>query len=334
MRSLAGAIDPLARDTGFSGVVRVDRAGDIEFAMAYGLSDRGHEIPNALETRFAIASGAKGMTAVTVMSLIEDGSLELRTTARSVLGEDLPLIDDAVTVEQLLSHRSGIGDYLDEDAGHEITDYVMPVPVHELASTEQYLRVLEGHPTAFSPGERFAYCNGGFVVLALIAERTSGVPFHELVRQRVCGPAGMGDTEFLRSDELPGRAAAGYLSLDGPRTNVLHLPVRGSGDGGIYSTPVDLGAFWRALFAGEIVSGAGVAEMVRPRSDAPSESRRYGLGFWLHPSSEIVMLEGYDAGVSFRSVHDPATATTYTVISNTSEGAWPITRLLDERLGS
>jgi CubicO group peptidase (beta-lactamase class C family) len=91
-----------------------------------------------------------------MLSLIEDGSLELQTTARSVLGEDLALIDDAVTVEQLLSHRSGIGDYLDEDAGHEITDYVMPVPVHELATRERYLRVLGGHPTAFSPDERRA----------------------------------------------------------------------------------------------------------------------------------------------------------------------------------
>ncbi len=80
----------------------------------------------------------------------------------------------------------------------------MPVPVHELATTEDYLAVLGGHPAKFPPGERFAYCNSGYVVLALIAERTSGVPYHELVRQRVCERAGMRDTAFLRSDELPG----------------------------------------------------------------------------------------------------------------------------------
>jgi CubicO group peptidase (beta-lactamase class C family) len=68
-------------------------------------------------------------------------------------------------------------------------------------------------------------------VLALIAERASGVPFHDLVRARVTDPAGMPDTEFLRSDELPGRAAIGYLTLDSPRTNVFHTgdPVRGHG---------------------------------------------------------------------------------------------------------
>jgi hypothetical protein len=59
---------------------------------------------------------------------------------------------------------------------------------------------------------------------------------------------------------------------------------------------------------------------------------RYGLGFWLHTSSDVAMLEGYDAGVLFRSVHDPARRITHTVISNTSEGAWPLAQLLDERL--
>jgi len=332
MQPWEDALDPEADRTAFSGVVRVDRSGTIELAKAYGLADRGHGIPNTIDTQFGIASGTKGLTALAVVSLIEDGSLELGTTARSVLGEDLPLIGEDVTIEQLLSHRSGIGDYFDEDAIEQVTDYVLPVPVHELATTEAFLGVLDGHPQAFPPGERFAYNNGGYVLLALIAERTSGVPFHELVRRRVCEPAGMGDTEFLRSDELPGRAALGYLTADGSRTNVLHLPVRGSGDGGIYSTAADVSSLWGAFFAGQIVSRDWVTEMVRARSDVPSESLRNGLGFWLHRSSDVVELHGYDAGVSFRSTHDPRSRITRTVISNTSEGTWPIETLLDERV--
>ncbi len=76
---------------------------------AYGLADRGHEIPNTIDTQFAMASGTKGLTALAVVSLIEDGSLDLTTTACSVLAGDLPLIGDDVTIEHLLSHRSGIG---------------------------------------------------------------------------------------------------------------------------------------------------------------------------------------------------------------------------------
>ena len=335
MRPPEPEIDAIAAANDFSGVVRIDRDGEVELAKAYGLAHRGHEIPNAVDTQFAIASGVKGLTAVAVVSLIEGGSLELSTTARSVLGRDLPLISDDVTVEHLLSHRSGIGDYLDEDAAHEITDYLMPVPVHELATTEDYLVALDGHAAKFSAGEQFSYCNGGYVVLALLAERISGTPFHELVRRRVCEPAGMDDSEFLRSDELPGRAALGYLTSDaGSRTNVLHLPVRGSGDGGIYSTAADVSSFWSSLFAGRIVSADWISEMVRPRSDVPRMSSRYGLGFWLHETSDVVMLEGYDAGVSFRSVHDPSRGITQTVISNTSDGAWPIARFFAEQPAS
>jgi CubicO group peptidase (beta-lactamase class C family) len=333
MLPVAEVVDAIAEQNGFAGVVSVDRGGAIEFLKAYGLAHRAWRVPNAVDTRFAIASGVKGLTAVTVVSLIEQGALRPSTTARSVLGRDLPLIGDDVTVEHLLAHRSGIGDYFDEESGHEITDYVMPVPVHELVTTEQYLAVLDGHPTKFAAGERFSYCNGGYVVLALIAERASGVPFHDLLRQRVCEPAGMRDTEFLRSDELPDRIAVGYLPIQGvSRTNVFHLPVRGTGDGGIYSTAADISAFWRSLFTGGIVSTGWVSEMVRPRSDVPSQSMRYGLGFWLHRSSNIVMLEGFDAGVSFRSVHDPDSTLTHTVISNSSDGAWPITKRLDELL--
>ena len=326
-------MDAAAERSGFSGVVRVDRSGGMELCAAYGLADRAHEVPNTVETVFALASGAKTLTALAVMSLVERGTLELGTTARSLLGDDLPLIADDVTIEHLLAHRSGIGDYLDEDAVDDVSDYVMPVPVHELATTEQYLPALDGHDTVFPAGERFAYNNAGYVVLALLAERATGVEFHDLVRTLVCEPAGMIDTAFLRSDELPGRAALGYLSVDGLRTNVLHLPVRGNGDGGVYSTAADLSAFWDALYAGRIVSPAQLAEMVRPRSDWPEESRRYGLGFHLHPTGDGVFLEGHDAGVSFASVHQPTSLITYTVISNWSEGAWPIIRLLSDRFG-
>ena len=312
--------------------MRVDRGEEVALAKAYGLANRGYAIPNTVETQFGIASGTKGLTALAVASLVEDGTLDLTTTARSVLGEDLPLIDDDVTIEHLLSHRSGIGDYLDENTELDVADYLMPVPVHELATTEDYLAVLGGYPTTFAPGTEFAYCNSGYVVLALIAERASGVPFHELVHQRVCVPAEMPDTDFLRSDELPGRAALGYLEINGvSRTNVFHLPVRGSGDGGIYTTVADISSFWRALFAGRIVSAGFVAEMHRPRSDVPRHSMRYGLGFWLHESTGVVILAGGDAGVAFRSEHDPARSVTHTLISNTSEGARPMFELLRER---
>ncbi|WP_328519788.1 serine hydrolase domain-containing protein [Kribbella sp. NBC_00359] len=319
-----GEIDKIAQETGFSGVVWIDRAGQIEFAKAYGLANRAYRVPNSLDTRFGIASGSKGFTALAVLALVHDGVLELSTTARSLLGKDLPLIADDVTVEHLLTHTSGIGDYLDEEADTDITDYVIGA-AHELTTTEAFLPLLDGHPTKFRAGERFSYCNGGFVVLALLAERAGGVGYHDLVRERVLRPAGMTRTDFLRSDELPADVAVGYLPIEGvDRSNIFHLPVLATGDGGIHTTAADISTFWRALFAGDIVES--VEEVVRPRCDVPEESRRYGLGFWLHESTDTAILTGYDAGASFKSTHDPRTGTTCTVLSNTSPGAWPIAR--------
>src|SRR3954447_6886247 len=329
MSALARDLGRIAGETGFSGVVRVDSRDSIEVVRAYGLAERAHAIPNEPDTQFGIASGTKGLTALVVMRLVEDGALNLSTPARSVLGADLPLVDEGVTVEHLLAHRSGIGDYLDEELDLDFSEYLLHVPAQQLATTEAYLAVLDGHPQKFPPGERFAYCNSGYVLLALIAERVAESPFADLVRDLVCVPAGMRDTAFLRSDELPGRAAVGYLQVEEAwRTNVFHLPVRGSGDGGIYTTAADVATFWRALFAGSIVREETLAEMLRERSAAGAGG--YGLGFWLPAGGRAVRLHGGDTGVAFVTVHDPDRLLTWTLLSNTGEGTGAVAARLEQ----
>lgn len=335
MDALAERMDSFAHASGFSGVVRVARGGAQLVCEAYGLAHRGFEIPNTVETQFAVASGGKGFTALAVVSLIVDGTLELDTPARALLGGDLPLVDDDVTVEHLLAHRSGIGDYLDEEEEDiDLANYVLKSPVHELAATEAFLAEVDGHPTKFPAGERFSYSNGGYVVLAVIGERASGTTYHDLVTQRVLTPAGLSDTGFLRSDEPSGRMALGYLHADGLQTNVLHLPVRGNGDGGIYTTASDMHTFWDSFLAGRIVPEDWVAEMIRPHSTVPSKGASYGLGFWLASEGPEVRLVGGDAGVSFYSEHNPTRPSTWTVLSNTTEGAWPMVQHLRDLLGT
>ena len=145
--------------------------------------------------------------------------------------------------------------------------------------------------------------------------------------QRVCQPAGIDSTGYLRSDELPADAASGYLGRTVPRTNVLHLPVLGSGDGGIYTTAADMTRSGGTVRRRASSLRKRSPRWSEPRSQAEEEAdRRYGLGFWLDARWDL-LLEGYDAGVSFLSDHDPHTGRTQTVISNTSEGAWPVMEL-------
>lgn len=325
---LAAAIDEVAGSSGFAGVVRVDRAGQAPLERAYGLADRAHGVEHTPDTRIGVASGAKTFTGLTVMRLVEDGVLGLDTLARDLLRDDLPLVEDAVTVEHLLSHRSGIGDYLDEDELDDVTAYVMPVPVHRLDGAESYLAVLGGYPQKFAPGSDFSYCNGGFCILALLAERAAGEPFHDLVRRHVIERAGLHRTAYLRSDELPGDAALGYLG-DGLRTNVLHLPVVGGGDGGIFTTGGDVALLWEALDAGRIVSPDTRADLLTARTIRQEHGDGYGLGVWLWGPAAV--MTGSDAGASFHSVHVPGRAT-WSVLSNTSDGAWPVAARLNELL--
>ncbi|WP_086847721.1 serine hydrolase domain-containing protein [Amycolatopsis kentuckyensis] len=312
---MSAAFDDLASSHGFSGVVLVTRGEETLVERAFGYAHLGYGVENTVDTRFAIASGTKGFTALVVVGLVAEGRLALSTTAREVLGRDLPLIDDRVTVEHLLTHTSGIGDYCDEEADPP------PPPTPLLATSADYLAALDGYPQVSAPGTEFRYHNGAFAVLGLIAERIAGIPFADLVRTRVTEPAGMTDTAFLRSDALPARTATGYLE-DG-RTNVFSLPVVGYADGGIYSSAPDFRKFWPALLDGRILPREWVDRMLRPHADG------YGLGFWL-PRPGVVHLNGGDHGVTFWSTHEPSSGLTATLISNNHRGGGPLLRRLDE----
>ena len=208
-----GALDAAAADRRLSGVVAIDRADKSLYEHCYGFAHRALAVPNTRETRFALASGSKIMTALGILRLIETGALRLTDPVRPILGDDLPLIDDAVTIEHLLGHTSGIGDYLDEEADWEASDYILPVPVHTLADTEAFVPVIDGFPQVFPPGERFSYNNGGYIVLAVIIDQTER---HRLPRVR-----GAGGVRPRRSDRysLPALRRA-------PRRRRAGLPVR------------------------------------------------------------------------------------------------------------
>lgn len=326
------SIDEAITEGSFTGVITID-VGDVRtLERCEGFIHRALGAPMTASTRIAVASGSKAFTALAVMRLVEDGRLQLDRRVRALLGDDLPLIADDVTVEHLLCHTSGIGDYLDEDAGWEVSDHVLTLPVHTLTTSKAFLPMLDGHPQKFPPGDRFEYCNGGYMVLALLLERLTGQIYHDAIQQLVFRPAGLERTAFLPLNDLPADAAPGYVLDEGNLVNTLHLPVLGNGDGGAFTTASDLHRFWLAFLDGRIVSHETAAEMVRPRHDVPAEQMRYGMGFWVHRAHPALILEGYDAGASFRSTHIPETQTTVTVLGNSSEGAWPVISTLAQMI--
>jgi CubicO group peptidase (beta-lactamase class C family) len=318
-------LEQRAQDDDFSGVVRVQHRGEVIVEFACGHSDRANERVNNLHTRFAVASGTKVLTALTIMSLVESGELALDTTVRSVVPDDLSNVDEAVAIEHLLTHRSGVGDYLDESAGGDIDDHILgQLSAHTLEMARDYLPLLSAPKQRTPPGEQFAYNNSGFVLLSLVIETVTG-SYHQAVRDRVFAPAAMPDAAFCRSDDLPGNTALGYMANG--RSNVFHLPVIGMGDGGVFLTLDDTTAFWDALFAGSIVSLDAVEAMTAEVS-VHDNTRSYGRGFWLGPGADQVWIEGMDPGVSFQSGVFRQADVRYSVLSNTSSGVWPLVRAI------
>jgi len=314
---------------GFTGVAVVDGPDGRAFSLCAGLANRAHSVPFQETTRFGVASGSKTFTAVIVLRLVERGVLSLSTPVREWLGDDLPLVAPEVTLEHLLTHTSGIGDYLDEEA-LEPDAYIMTRPLHQYLTTEDLLPDLADHPQVSAPGSTFVYNNGGFVVAALVAERATGSSYADLVEREVVGPAGLKETGVLRMDSLPGDVAVGYVESSGLRSNVMHMPLIATGDGGAISSVADCGRFWDALLAGALVSAESLALMTTPRPGAEAEGMRYGLGLWLHATGPALIMEGCDVGVSFRSTRDPGSGLTATVYSNTWDGGWDMVNALNK----
>lgn len=255
VRRLAAAVDSLAANGQFSGVVVLAKNGASVFERAYGMADRAGSRPNTVETLFNLGSINKFFTATAIRQLAAAGKLDLDATVERYW-PDYPNRDVAsrVTIRQLLAHRGGVaGDIFAAPPGGTRAS---------LRHNRDFLPLFVGEPLAFEPGSRQAYSNAGYVLLGMIVERVSGEDFYEYVRRHITEPAGMTRTMYIASDSLPPDVALGYTTSnpDGTRSaesrpNSEMLPGRGSAAGGGYSTARDLLRFLAALRAGRVPGG-------------------------------------------------------------------------------
>ena len=324
--AVAGTIADLAPR--FAGVATVDGPDGREFELVSGLANRAYNVPMTVDTRFGIASGSKVFTAIIALRLARRGLLTLDAPVREWLGDDLPLIAPEVTLEHLLTHTSGIGDYLDEDLVGD-NDYILSEPVHRLTTSEAFLPMLQGFPMREAPGETFRYNNGGLVVAAIVAERVERANVRGARGGRGHGAGGAHqDRDPAHRLAACGRRAWLHRRRRRSRQTSSTCPCSPSGDGGAFTNADDVLAFWRALTGGVLVTAEDYATMTRPRNFSPQEGMRYGLGMWLHATGPALIMEGCDAGQSFRSTHDPETGLTATVFGNTAGNAWGIVKEL------
>ena len=327
---VAAQIEDLIREGRFSGVVLVADGPDIVWQVANGVADRELGTLIAMDTRFNLGSMPKMFTAVAVVQLIEDGELALDGTIAEYL-PDYPNqeVADQVTIEQLLTHTSGMGDAFIGDFNDD---------PHRYRSDADYLPLFVDEPLEFTPGDRFSYSNAGYVVLGLIIAEVSGVGYEEYLRSRVFEPAGMADTGDYDIEADLSDLAIGYTTRDedGNETGVLAantplMPGRGFAAGGGYSTAGDLLRFSTALLDHRLLSPASVDLLLTGRVPV-SESASYALGFFdrVQGGVRVVGHGGVAPGVCSSLSIYPDTGFTAIVLSNTDDDCRAVLDLWQE----
>mgnify|MGYP001027527669 FL=1 len=274
------ALDRLVAEDGFSGVVLLARGSEVVLLRAAGEADRAHCVPNTADTVFGLASMNKMFTAVAIAKLVEQGRLAFGDPVGRHLKGWLP--DDLagrITVDQLLTHTSGLGDYL----GRIETD-----PKLRAARSLSAYRDLVRESTVEGKAEDgLRYSNTGYVVLGALIEAVSGRDYFDFVRSEIFFHAGMMRTDSWCRDEILENRAIGYIPPDesealglgrGWRTNQRLEGARGTSAGGGMSTAVDLFRFARALVEGRLVKRETLDTLLAPRVPFLPGSR-YAYGF-------------------------------------------------------
>lgn len=214
--------------------------GKIIKTANYGMANVQDSIPVSDRTVFTINSITKAFTGVAIMQLVEAEKLYLSSPISAYL-PDVPENWKSVTVQQLLSHTSGIPDIVDEE------ESVLISPYGEAASWKQVL----GLPVDFTPGEKFRYNQTNYLLLGRIIDKLSGMHFTEYITKEQLTKAGMSRTitsGFGATKSIVMHAAGGYRYAKGKLINMFFsFPPSLQTAAGMSSTATELAEWIIAL---------------------------------------------------------------------------------------
>ena len=229
---------------------------------------------------FDIASVSKEFTAISILQLVEQGKLSLEDPL-STFFADLPN-GDQITLHHMLTHTHGLSQIRTGEGFDDTVPRDLDVALGHIRS----------QGAKFAPGERYDYGNTSYYLLAMIAERVSGIDRETYVTENLFGPAGMTESTFIADDPDSKRRVGAYNELDGahvPRTFDNYLP-NAVGQGDIVSTFRDMRRWQRAVSDGTLISPEMFALAVAPKqlNDGSQIERGYGF-FYGEVDGELII---------------------------------------------
>lgn len=306
----------LHKRSGFNGNVLIAKKGKIIYQNAFGWADYLHKDSLHIDSKFELASVSKPMTALAVLQLVDQGKVGID----QLVSDFFPGFPyEGVTVRQLLTHRSGMPNYV------YFVDKIWPDRKKGMSNMDAINLLIEHKPARYGkPDGRFLYNNSNYMMLGAIVEKVSGQDFASYMDEHVFKPAGMKNTAALsrvKYDKIPTdvighdrvwRRSVVQDYLDGPL-----------GDKGIYSTVKDMFLLDKALKEGRLLKPELLDSAYVPRSDAKRGVFSYGYGWRMFTSGKekIVYHTGWWHGFKNLYVRDLTNDITIVLLSNMVNGS-------------
>jgi CubicO group peptidase (beta-lactamase class C family) len=247
-----------------NGAVLVAQRGQVLYEGAFGEANMEWHIPNTTDTRFEIASMTKAMTAIAIMQLVEEGKVRLN----AVVSEYLPFYPrdpgDRITIDQLLTHTSGLQQDIGFADDPAQVPAVVPLVNADLLSNDSLVALIARRPLRFEPGTSYGYSSDGYAVLGAVIEHVTERPYWEALRRRVLDRAGMSETGVSVLRPLVPKRASGYANTLAGHENAPHIGVTPAG--GLYSTLRDLYRFDRSLYGDSLMRTSSKEMLFAARS--------------------------------------------------------------------
>lgn len=302
-------LDGLTR-SGVVGSIATLDDGTTTAVMTSGVPNRTNGDSIGKNDRVRIGSVTKTFTASLVLQLVAEGKVDLDAPIEQYLpgllhGSDMDGGDmdgsgtdgSAITVRQLLQHRSGLPEF----AGEPGADEWIAANEDRTLTPSAAVAIALGKPAQFVPGTSFVYINTNYIVLGMLVESVTGRSYADELQSRILDPLDLEDTYLPAAGErdIRGDHLTGYQDLDGGLTDVSRTePSIPWSAGAMVSTGTDLNAFWRALLDGQMVPAEQLAEMTTPQVGATeAEGLGYGMGVGASELPCGVTYTGHSGGI-------------------------------------
>lgn len=255
---------------GFNGSILINFKGTPIFERYYGYKDYYAKTPLTPRSTFQIASTSKTFTSGAILLLLQQNMLSLNDTIDKFF-PNFPYKN--ITIRMLLNHRSGLPNYL------SFSETYWKNKSQFMTNTDVLNMLYKFKPKALSAVDtRFTYNNTNYVLLALIVEKVSGMPFCDFIHQNIFLPLGMSDSWYYDPHSVRNSATKGYKGSRWYEDKIV--PTDGVlGDKGIYSTIRDLSKWDQALYSGKLIKPEILGLAYTPQSFEKQGNKNYGLGW-------------------------------------------------------